>query len=249
MSGTTLNATGGGGGVPGGSNTQIQYNNAGAFGGIATATYTVGTGALSLASGGTNQNLTLSPSGTGTTNISSNPGGSGRNSVAFTNTNGTSKSSQFTYYSNATPLWSFGNDSSTNGLQDFYIYDNSVGISRLYFGAGNANGGPTNFPLLSVVGWGSPSGPPITADTGLARNAAGVVEVNNGTAGTFRDAKVRTVIHNGQTVATLPTGVAGMVAYVTDGTAALAWGATATGGGTTPYLVWYNGTNWTVVGK
>lgn len=35
FTGTTLNAAGGGGGTPGGSTTQIQYNNAGAFGGSA----------------------------------------------------------------------------------------------------------------------------------------------------------------------------------------------------------------------
>lgn len=57
--------------------------------------------------------------------------------------------------------------------------------------------------------------------------------------------------HTGLTIANLPTGVAGMVAYVTDGDAALAWGATAvnSGAGATKYLVWYNGTNWTVVGS
>lgn len=54
------------------------------------------------------------------------------------------------------------------------------------------------------------------------------------------------------TVGTLPgSPLAGDVARVTDGTAALAWGATVTGGGgnSTNYLVWYNGTNWTVAGK
>jgi hypothetical protein len=53
------------------------------------------------------------------------------------------------------------------------------------------------------------------------------------------------------TVGTLPTGIAGTMAYVTDGDAGLAWGATVvnTGGGATKYLVWYNGTNWTVFGK
>ena len=38
MSGNTLNAAGGGGGTPGGSTSQLQYNNSGAFGGISTAT-------------------------------------------------------------------------------------------------------------------------------------------------------------------------------------------------------------------
>lgn len=52
------------------------------------------------------------------------------------------------------------------------------------------------------------------------------------------------------TVATLPSApTIGNYATVTDGTGALAWGATVTGGGSTKYLVWYNGTNWTVAGK
>lgn len=53
------------------------------------------------------------------------------------------------------------------------------------------------------------------------------------------------------TVATLPAGTAGMMAYVTDGDAALAWGATVvnTGVGATKYLCWYNSANWTVAGK
>jgi hypothetical protein len=54
------------------------------------------------------------------------------------------------------------------------------------------------------------------------------------------------------TVATLPAaGTVGRIARVTDGDASLAWGATVvnSGSGTTPYLVWDNGTNWTVTGK
>lgn len=55
---------------------------------------------------------------------------------------------------------------------------------------------------------------------------------------------------NGYTVATLPSAPSiGMLAYVTDGTAALAWGATVTGGSSTRYMVFYNGSNWTVAGK
>ena len=47
MSGNTLNATGGGGGTPGGSTTQLQYNNAGAFGGTSGIT-TNGTSTLTF---------------------------------------------------------------------------------------------------------------------------------------------------------------------------------------------------------
>ena len=52
------------------------------------------------------------------------------------------------------------------------------------------------------------------------------------------------------TLAQLPTShTVGQTATVTDGAAALAWGATVTGGGTAKYLVWWNGTAWTVIGK
>ena len=52
------------------------------------------------------------------------------------------------------------------------------------------------------------------------------------------------------TVGTLPTGEVGDIARVTDGDSGLTFGQTVvnTGGGGTPYLCWYNGTNWTVIG-
>ena len=52
------------------------------------------------------------------------------------------------------------------------------------------------------------------------------------------------------TVAKLPVSpTIGTQATVTDGTGGLAWGATVTGGSSTKYLVFYNGTAWTVIGK
>jgi hypothetical protein len=53
-------------------------------------------------------------------------------------------------------------------------------------------------------------------------------------------------------VASLPTaGIIGRFAYVTDADDDLAWGDALddTGSNDTPYLVWDNGTDWTVVGK
>jgi hypothetical protein len=53
----------------------------------------------------------------------------------------------------------------------------------------------------------------------------------------------------GRTVASLPASPhSGQVATVTDGAASLAYNATVTGGGSAKYLVYYNGTNWVVVG-
>jgi hypothetical protein len=58
----------------------------------------------------------------------------------------------------------------------------------------------------------------------------------------------RTVL--GYTVATLPASPAiGTLAYVTDGAGALAWGANISGGGAATYLVFWNGTHFTVAGK
>lgn len=86
-----------------------------------------------------------------------------------------------------------------------------------------------------------------SVDVGFGRNASGVGEVNNGTLGTYGDLKVRAIQHNGQKFANLPTGVAGMTAYVTDSTVNT-WGATIAGGGANKVLAFYNGTNWTVAG-
>jgi hypothetical protein len=53
------------------------------------------------------------------------------------------------------------------------------------------------------------------------------------------------------TVASLPSAssAAGFIARVSDGTPGLVPGAPVTGGFSTPYLVWSNGTSWTVIGK
>lgn len=82
----------------------------------------------------------------------------------------------------------------------------------------------------------------------LPGNAAGTVDAtsqyihSNGVLGPMPKAT---------TIANLPTGADGMTAYITDGDSGLSWGATAvnSGSGATKYLVWFNGTNWAVVGK
>lgn len=63
----------------------------------------------------------------------------------------------------------------------------------------NGNNAVVSVPGVSILGWavssfyaGSPSG----IDTGLAKNAAGLVEINNGVAGTFRDLVLRDIYTN-----------------------------------------------------
>ena len=50
------------------------------------------------------------------------------------------------------------------------------------------------------------------------------------------------------TFANLPAGATGMFRVVTDSNTNT-WGATIAGGGANVVLAWYNGSNWTVVGK
>lgn len=54
---------------------------------------------------------------------------------------------------------------------------------------------------------------------------------------------------NAYTFATLPASpTVGTIAYVSDSNTVV-WGANVAGGGANKILAWYNGTNWTVVGK
>jgi hypothetical protein len=109
--------------------------------------------------------------------------------------------------------------------------------------------GTAQLEIGSAVGLNFSSSTEATAtkDAGLARNAAGVVEINSGTAGTFRDLYLRGVRPVGSTVANLPTasGNTGMMATVTDATVTTI-GTTVAGGGGNTVLVWSNGTNWRI---
>ena len=63
-----------------------------------------------------------------------------------------------------------------------------------------------------LINWRNGSG---GADTSLARNAAGVVEINNGTAGTFRDLKLRTLLAEASTTSQASIRIAHGVAPTT----------------------------------
>ena len=95
-------------------------------------------------------------------------------------------------------------------------------------------------------------------DAGVARNAAGVVEVNSGSVGTFRDLKLRNLLAVGgngsyvqtpsMTVANLAsaaTAGAGARAFVTDATATT-FLSTVAGGGSNKVPVVSDGTNWLI---
>ena len=85
-------------------------------------------------------------------------------------------------------------------------------------------------------------------DTGIARNAAGVIEVNNGTAGTYRDLKVRQAQTTAVAVASLQAcnaGAKGTRSFVTDANATT-FLSTVAGGGANNVPVVCNGTNWVI---
>lgn len=86
-------------------------------------------------------------------------------------------------------------------------------------------------------------------DTAFSRSAAAVIEINNGTPGTLGDLVTRTIRGAAVAFASLPgTPVEGMIKAVTDSNTVV-WGATIAGSGANHVLAYYNGTNWTVIGK
>lgn len=93
-----------------------------------------------------------------------------------------------------------------------------------------------------------------TVDAALRRSSAGVVDVDNGTAGQFRDLRLRNLTASGlitlgtYTVATLPSASAnaGAIAQVTDSSVTTNGSAVA-GGGSNRVMVFSTGTTWDVV--
>jgi len=179
--GTNWTSAAGGGGTPGGADTQIQFNDAGAFNGNTNFTITKSTNTMTLwgmkfiqGPGGAGSAWIDMPTGSG--GIGS--GGSGTNPwIAIVGSAG-----------------NFFGDAAVGDV----IYRNT---GKLLF-AGQS-GGNSAFALASSstigmannqeFGWTSTSNATAAIDTGFARNAAGTVEINNGTATTYRDLIARNI--------------------------------------------------------
>jgi len=125
--------------------------------------------------------------------------------------------------------WNGGTAGSLWGTAELVIFGRSAGDVDVYLYAGTtgthivandskmlvfANGdgefvrhtyAKINHPAAQIQSWASSSGSDTAADTGIVRNAAGVVEINNGTAcstaSNCRDLKLRHLIGGG----TVPT--------------------------------------------
>jgi hypothetical protein len=224
----TINATGGGGGTPGGSDTYVQYNDVGVFGGDSGLTFNETTNALTVSS-----NVSVGPAPSAAIQaIAPNAAFYGSLvtpgvGAAFENTTASSatQGSLFHLYENdGTAMTSgdrlggfiFGGSSSASAIRNTAsitgyaseTWTDGVGYgTRLRFDI-MANGTTTraeqfaieNNGLLSIGG---------SSDLGIYRNAAGTLEINNGTAGQYRDLKVRDLYTTSTTTPSVRIGDAG----------------------------------------
>jgi hypothetical protein len=136
----------------------------------------------------------------------------------------------------------------------------AAGISQICLGNSSTSYQGLSLRSTGYIGFCSTATPAGTVDAAFYRNAAGVIEVNSGTAGTFRDIKARNGIFAddngsyvqipGMAVANLPASpVRGLRWYVTDSNATsytLGIGAVVAAGGSTIVPVFYDGTNWRI---
>lgn len=240
----------GGGGTPGGADTQVQFNDAGVFGGDAGLTYDK-----------TNDTLTVG----GATVTTSNP-------VLNLSQTWNAGAVTFTGFklnitNTASAAASLPVDIQVGGASVFSVRRDgfitnaagaSIGGQLSVFGRvdmsgwyGLVSGGNGSISLANGSGnritWGSSTSDPTgaNADTGLARKAAKIVEVNNGTSGTYAGTAFTT---GAQTVAQLPaagTAGAGARSFVTDANATT-YASVVAGGGANTVPVYCDGTNWRI---
>jgi hypothetical protein len=156
---TTAANGSGGGGTPGGSDTQVQFNDGGAFGGDADFVWNKTSNILTIAGGQIINN------NSGTLRI----GTSGTTSPVLQQVN-------------TTDIQVVSAGGVLANFMAAAFYGQSVG--NTLFSLNRTNG--MDFSSGFRVRWSS-SGTNVTAiDTGMGRNAAGITEINNGTNGTFR---------------------------------------------------------------
>lgn len=260
LTGTTLNAAGGGG-SPGGSTTQIQFNNAGAFGGasgltttgteltISSGTKTTSAPVLDLSQTWNAGGVTFTARRTNITDTASaaaslledwQVGSATRFSIeknAVINLNAPS--------GNEPTLWM-----TLNGTRSSNIRGSS---GRLSFAAFSASDMIIFRYDINCLQLSNNSRLMAGGDSAFRRESAGVWAIDNDTAGQYRDLRLRNLIAEqlvqtkALTVATLPAAASwpGAEAYVTDANAPTV-GSTVASGGSGRARVSSNGTNWIV---
>ncbi len=126
------------------------------------------------------------------------------------------------------------------GDQSCYTSSNHNPICFSDPGISMGSGGPLGWTATANDGSAG------SMDTALSRDAAGVIDIGTGAAGSKAGTlNLTTMGLQGVAVGSLPASpVAGMVAYVTDANAACTAGTTVAGGGSTKCFVGYNGSAW-----
>ena len=178
----TWAAAGGGGGTPGGSTSQLQYNNAGAFGGMSGWAWTDATRRLAI-NGGTVTTAGSIFDITQTLNVPGQAFNVLKIAITKTSAAGTSKFFDFSVDTNPSFYVDLNGTVAASSFTD---------LGSGFIALGTFLGTRASF----LYRWTDGADIYGTYDTGLGRNAAGVVEVNSGTAGTLRDIKVRSVIQS-----------------------------------------------------
>lgn len=159
------------------SNTQVLFNDAGTIGGDAGLTYVKATDTLTVGS----------LSNTGSTSSFGGVPVTGAQAMVYG------------FGSQTQPLFAFAEGSNNGGCswgaspgcsgifvtgsRHIAFTDGGTAVFQ-YSGAASPNS--VTIGSAAILGW-----PAATPDVAFGRNAAGVIEVNSGTSGTFRDTKVR----------------------------------------------------------
>lgn len=136
-------------------------------------------------------NVTNTASGSTSKLLDLQVGGTSKFSVDKSGNMVTSLIGRTTANGSAANAVSFAIGSTSTGFYDFAAGYVAVSSSGTCCGVMGANGYALNASGGGQFTWSNGSPASVSADTGLARNAAGVVEFNNGTAGTLRDWKAR----------------------------------------------------------
>ena len=234
----------GGGGTPGGSDTQVQFNDGGAFAGDSGLAYDDTAGALTV--GGKtvttdapilNLSQTWNNAATTFTGLK----------LDVINTASAADSKLFDLQVNGSSK--FDIDSAGN----FGLGQSRIGTSATYFefiyagttrGIAGVDDGAAMFKLPSsgFFGWAPSSTVPATADIELRRGSAGVVKITSGSTGTGYVKQDPVAVSALPAAATVGSGTRGFVNDANDTTFA----SVVAGGGANVVPVYSDGTSWRI---
>jgi len=189
---------------PAGSTTQFQYNNAGAFGGTTAVVYAgTGTHVVITAQAASTVPLCVKGAASQSGNLTEWQNSVGTVGVSINS----SRQLVFDYPSGSQLVMRYAN----TAVGGIYFDGSNYGVGLSGGASVDSWQSAASFRMRqnNLLGWtGSTSTAVSALDTAVSRNAAGVIEVNNGTAGTFRDLILRNLGLNGAVSAGGGVGIA-----------------------------------------